>query len=97
MARKAKVEFNIDTIINNPVTKRQLEGFIEELVLCEQKISSEREAVKDIRNEAKDSMGIPGKLLGKLVRERMNPGSIDQAVHDIEEAQTAAERLGMSV
>lgn len=97
MAKQPKLEFNIDTIVNNPVTKRQLEGFIEELVLCEQKISQEREAVKDIRNEAKDALGIPGKLLGKLVRERMNPGSIDQAAHDIEEAQAAAERLGLSV
>jgi uncharacterized protein (UPF0335 family) len=79
--RKAKVEFSLETLINNPVTKRQLEGFIEEVVLCRGKIKMEKEAISDIVKEAKDALGIPGKILNGLVNEKMNPGSIDARLH----------------
>lgn len=91
----AKVDFSIETIVNNPVTKKQLEGFVEELVLCKGKIRTERETIKDIMKEAKDSLGIPGKILGELVNEKMNPGAIDAKVHAIEEAEAAAVSLGL--
>lgn len=94
--KKTKVEFSLDGLLNNPVTKKQLEGFIEESVLCRSKIKTEQEAIRDIRNEAKDSLGIPGKILGKLVKESMNPGSIDADVHDLEEVQKIANGLGMT-
>ena len=93
--RKAKVEFSIDTLINNPVTKKQVEGFVDELVLCRDKIKREREAISDIVKEAKDSLGIPGKILNGLVAEKMNPGSIDAKQHDIEEINGIAEGLGL--
>lgn len=96
MGKKVKVEFSLDGLLNNPVTKKQLEGFIEEIVICKTKIKSEQEAIKDIRSEAKDNLGIPGKILGKLVQERMNPGSIDSDVHDLEEVQQIAQGLGMT-
>ena len=79
--KKAKVEFSLDGLINNTVTRKQLEGFIEELVLCKGKIKQEREAISDIVKEAKDSLGIPGKILNGLVNERLNPGSIDAKQH----------------
>ena len=91
----AKVEFSLETIINNPVTKRQLEGFIEEIVLCKGKIKQEREAISDIVKEAKDSLGIPGKILNGLVNERLNPGSIDAKQHEIEEISDIADGLGL--
>jgi hypothetical protein len=93
--RKAKVEFSLETLINNPVTKRQLEGFIEEVVLCRGKIKMEKEAISDIVKEAKDALGIPGKILNGLVNEKMNPGSIDAKQHEIEEINDIAEGLGI--
>jgi hypothetical protein len=93
--RKAKVEFSLETLLNNSVTKKQVEGFIEEMVLCRGKIQQEKEAIRDIINEAKDSLGIPGKILNGLVNERMNPGSIDAKQHEIEEINGFAEGLGM--
>jgi len=90
-----KVQFNLDSIINNPVSKRQLEGFLEEVVLCRGKIKNERTAIRDILIEAKDSLGIPGKILNGLANEKMNPGSIDQKQHDLDDIDTFATGLGI--
>ena len=92
---RTKVEFSLESLVNNPVTKKTLEGFIEELVLCRTKIKTEKETIKDIVGEAKDSLGIPGKILNGLVNEKMNPGSIDQRQHEIEEISDIAEGLGI--
>lgn len=93
--RRQKVEFSLETILNNPTTKQQLEGFVEELVICKDKIKREREAISDIVKEAKDSLGIPGRILNGLVNEKMNPGSIDARQHEIEEISGIAEGLGI--
>lgn len=93
--RRQKVEFSIETVLNNPVTKKQLEGFVEEVMICRDKIKREREAIGDIVKEAKDSLGIPGKILNGLVGERMNPGTIDAKQHEIEEVNGLAEGLGL--
>ena len=93
--RRAKVEFSLEGLLNNPVTKKQVEGFIDEMVLCKGKIRAEREAIKDIASEAKDALGIPGKILNGLVNEKMNPGSIDARQHEIGEISDLAEGLGM--
>ena len=53
--KKKKAEFSLATVLANEVTKKQLLGFIEEIVLCESKIKSEKEAIKDIRGEAQRS------------------------------------------
>lgn len=91
--KKQKVEFSLQTIQNNAVTRKQLEGFIEEIVLSKGKIKMEQEALKDIFNEAKDSLGIPRKTLNRLVKENMNPGSIEADLREIEEAQGIAESI----
>ena len=93
MKGKKKVEFSLDAITGNPVTKGQLEGFIEEIYLGKQKVATENEAIKDIRNEAKDSLGIPGKVLMRLVRERQQPGSLEAEVHQLEEIQAISEAM----
>ena len=80
--KSKKVEFSLETIQNNAVTRKQLEGFIEEVVISKQKMKHEQEAIKDIMNEAKESLGVPGKILNKLVKERMSPGSIDADIRD---------------
>jgi uncharacterized protein (UPF0335 family) len=91
--KKTKVEFSLATIQSNTATRKQLEGFVEELVLCHEKIKSEKEAIKDIMSEAKDSLGIPSKILGKLVKENMAPGTIEADIHTLEEAQAISEAI----
>ena len=88
------VEFSLEGLINNPVTKKQLEGFVEEIVIHKEKIKNANADIKDIKSEAKDSLGIPGKILNGLVNERMNPGSIDARQHEIEEISDLANGLG---
>jgi uncharacterized protein (UPF0335 family) len=95
MKSSKKPEFSLAALLSNSVQKKQVEGFIEELVLCRGKIQQEKEAIKDIMGEAKDSLGIPGKILNGLVNERMNPGSIDAKQHEIEEINGIAEGLGL--
>lgn len=85
--KRAKVEFSLATIKGNPVTRKQLEGFIEEICLSQQKAKTERETIGDIRKEANDSLGIPGKILMKLVRESMNAGTIEAEMQDLETVQ----------
>jgi hypothetical protein len=87
---KKKVEFSLDSIQNNSVTRQQLEGFVEELVGFKRVIITQQSSIKDARNEAKDSLGIPGKILMKLVRESMDPGTLEAEAHEIEEVQALA-------
>lgn len=89
--KAAKVEFSLSQIQGNPATRKQLEGFIAEIVLCKNKIKSESEAVGDIRKEAKDSLGIPPKILMKLVRESMSAGSIEAELQDLETVKAISE------
>lgn len=95
MAKREKVQFSLDGIINNPVSKRSLEGFIEEIVIHKEHIRTHKEGIHDILSEAKDSLGIPSKILNGLVNEKMNPGSIDEKQHDIEEISDIAIGLGI--
>lgn len=91
-----KPEFSLSTVLANDVTKKQLLGFVEEIVLCEGKIKSEREAIKDIRGEAAQALNIPEPILAELVRERMDQGSIDAKIKKLEEAKDLAVGLGIS-
>ena len=92
---KAKVEFSLETIKQNPTTKKQLEGFIAEVVICKRKIKDEREAIRDITVEAKDSLGIPGKVLNRLVKENMDPGSLEAEASELETVQSISEALNL--
>ena len=94
MAKAKKPEFSLEAITNNPITKQQLTGFVEEIVILRDKIKSDREGIRDIMSEAKDSLGIPGKILNGIVNERCNPGSIDAKQHEIEEISDLASGLG---
>lgn len=91
-----KPEFSLEGILNNEVTKKQLLGFIEEIVICEEKIKNEREAIKDIKGEADQSLGIPSSILAKLVRERLDQGVIAGEIKMLEEVQGLAVGLGIT-
>lgn len=92
--KKAKPEFSIDKVLNDDVLMKQLEGFIEEVVLVQEKINLEKESLKDIKNEAKDSMGLPPKTLLKLVRLKTGQSSIEGAEKELEELRQLIEALG---
>ena len=91
-----KPEFSLAGVLANEVTKKQLLGFIEEIVLCEGKIKSEREAIKDIKGEAETSLAIPSQVLNELVRERLDNGSIDAKIKKLEEAKDLAVGIGIT-
>lgn len=92
--KSSKPEFNIDAIVNNPVTKQQLLAFVEELGLAQSEIDKAKNAMKDITEEAKTSLGIPGKVLNKLLREKLDPGALEGEIHELDEVQAVAEVLG---
>lgn len=93
--KKSKPEFSIDKVLNDETLMKQLEGFIEEFILVQEKINLEKEAMKDIKNEAKDSMGIPPKTLLKLVRLKTGQSSIEGAEKELEELRQLIEALGV--
>lgn len=91
--KKAKPEFSLATIQTNPATRKQLEGFIAEIVLSKGKMKTERETIGDIRKEASDSLGIPGKILMQLVKESMDTGATEAQIQDLETVQAISEVL----
>lgn len=91
--KAAKVEFSLAQIKGNPATRKQLEGFIEEIALCKGKMKTEAETIGDIRKEAQISLGIPGKILMKLVKESMSAGSTEAEMQDLETVQAISEAI----
>jgi hypothetical protein len=69
MARKEKpVERDIAEILNNPVDKSTLRGFLSEAVLVRQKLADEQESFRVLRSEAFEKLGLSPKLFNSLVR-----------------------------
>ena len=89
--KSKKVEFSLSALQANPVTQKQLEGYIEEIVLHKREIKNRQAGIGDCRQQAKDSLGIPGKMLMKLVRENMDVGSIEAEMHELETAQAISQ------
>jgi VIT1/CCC1 family predicted Fe2+/Mn2+ transporter len=91
-----KPQFSLVGILSNEVTKRALLGFIDEIVLGESKVKAEREAIKDIKGEADQSLGIPSSILNKLVREKLDQGVIAGEIKLLEDVQGLAVGLGIT-
>jgi len=91
--KKVKPEFNLSDVMNDDVKKRQLRGFVIELADVNRRIKSEREAIKDIVDEAKESMGVPPKLLRKLVKEELLQGVLAAEQTEIQQTMEVAEAL----
>ena len=66
-------EMTLETILSNPVDKKILEGFIQEINFHQGKIREERYAIKDILDEAKSKLGIKGSLVRKLAKSYEDP------------------------
>lgn len=95
MAKKnnKKPEFDLNSALNDPAVKTQIKGFVEEIGRLKLQQKSAGEAMRDINTEAKDSLGIPGKILNKLVREWLTEGTIDGEMHQLEEAKQLSDAL----
>ena len=91
--KSKKVEFSLQTIQSNQVMRKQLEGFVEEIYLAKTTIKNQQEAIKDICIAAKDTLGIPGKVLGMLVKERMQTGTIEVELDELEIIQAISQAL----
>lgn len=94
--KQKKPEFSLDGILNNPESKKHLLGYIEEIVLLEEKIKRDREGIKDIKSEAETELGIPSNSLNELVREKLDQGSIAGKIHKLEEVKDLAVGLGIT-
>jgi uncharacterized protein (UPF0335 family) len=66
-------ETTLDTILNNPVDKKILDGFIQEINLHQSKIRTERADIKDILDEAKSKLGLKGSIVRKLAKAYEDP------------------------
>lgn len=53
--------------LNTEGERQSLKGFIDETLNCKRRIKMEQEAIRDIRNEAKERLNVPPKLFNKLV------------------------------
>jgi uncharacterized protein (UPF0335 family) len=87
--------FNMEAVVNNPVTKASLQGFVEAIVGSKRDIKRIQQDIKDEQTQAKDSLGIPGKLLNKLVKESMVAGSLEADLKDATDASDMADILGI--
>lgn len=95
MARTPKQptpEFNIDSILSNPVDSKTLQGFIDEAVLCRQKKKTESESEADIRTEAKDKLGIPPGMFNFLVKTRFSD-TLKSDKDKVEAGETVMDKL----
>jgi hypothetical protein len=95
--KQSKPEFNLDSILNNPVDSKTLQGFIDEAVLCREAKKSQNEAEADIRNEARDKLGIPPAMFNFLVKTRF-ADSLKTDKDKVEAGETVMEKLyGVSI
>ena len=95
-AKSPKVEFTIADTLNDPVKKARLLGIIEEIVVADEIIRQQKEAIKDIQSVAKDELGIPSSVLNQLVSERIDNGVIEDKINKLEEIKEFAESLGLT-
>ncbi len=94
MARKSKekVEFDLQSILSNPTDTKTLQGFIDEAVICRQRKQMESEAEADIKNEAKDKLGIPAGMFAYLVKTRFKD-SIKADKEKVEAGEEVLDRI----
>jgi 3-deoxy-D-arabino-heptulosonate 7-phosphate (DAHP) synthase len=85
---KKAPQFSIATIVGNETTKKQLRGYIEEIVGHKNAIKNAMTDIKLIKDTAKDTLGIPGKTLGQMVKEYLDDGVLDDQIEQLEEAKT---------
>jgi hypothetical protein len=72
--------------------KKMMKGFIDEAVNAKIRAKMEAEAIRDIRNEAKEKLGISTKVFNKIVG-AVFKDSITKEKQDYDEFETVVETL----
>lgn len=89
--KKQKVEFSLDNIQKDVTKKKELEGYISEIVGHKRVARAAQEHVKDIFAVANETLGIPRRMLAKLVQEQVRAGGIDAELAVLEEVSAINE------
>lgn len=95
-SKKAPVQFDINEIMNDPDKRRDLAGFVEEAVEAMQKMESNQLQLKSIRTASKDSLGIPPKVLNRLIKENLATGFLAGEVKELEDIQSLSDAIKVS-
>jgi hypothetical protein len=56
----------LEDILGNPSDKSKLESFLDEAVRCKTRMADENEALKDLRETAKEDLGLDPKQFNQL-------------------------------
>ena len=89
MARKEKPQIvNIESILANPSDKAKLMGFLDEAVICKEKIADQQESIRAIRDEALQQVGLAPKLFNQLlaISYTKNPMEKQDEIHSLDAA-----------
>jgi hypothetical protein len=92
MKKQRKQTRDIHSILSNPVDKQKLHGYIDETVLCKQRIMDEQESIRGLRDTAVEELGIEPKLFNQLVSLFVN-NSFDEKLQELEKLEAAIEAL----
>lgn len=79
--------FDIDAIMADEKKKAKLDVFVDELVEHNKKIGKIKEDMKIVRDDAKESLGIPPRVLNKFVKAKLSPDKLLSEAKDVENAQ----------
>jgi hypothetical protein len=91
--KKAIPEFDLQRVLDDDVQQKMLLGFIEEIVLVFEQNRRNKEALKDIRDQAKIDMGITPKLLMKLAKLKSGDINLEASEQELEDLRTLLEAL----
>lgn len=92
MAKDKKQIVSIEAILANPSDKSKLVTFLEEAVRCKLRIADEMEAIKGLREEAGEKLGLESKLFNQLVKVSFN-NSYSETRAEISALESAIEIL----
>lgn len=95
MAREktATPVFNLDDVFNNLTKRKQLEGYIASVVDLQKQIKKLKSEIADQRNDANAELGIPGKVLNRLVKEELKPGTLEAETKELSDVKDVSDAL----
>jgi hypothetical protein len=68
MAKQQKTEVrSLEDILANSADRSKLQGFLDEGVICKQRIADQQESIKAIRDEALQQIGLAPKQFNQLL------------------------------
>lgn len=89
---------DVQTILKDPALKAKLNNLVDEAVRCKQRIHNEQQSIKDLRDVARNDVGINPKLFNYYVSMVFNndyAARLDN-VHQLEDLIETVMRLGLT-